>query len=212
MPPLAPTRITVGSHKGGVGKTTTAVSLATLLGLAGPDPVVLVDADPQRSTTTWWRMAERAGHVWPERMSLIEWRSGEPFNLPPAWGAHVVIDTGPNDPQRLRDAVALSDTVVVPVACRTLDVAQVGATLDTVADAAQGRDVTLGVLLTMVKLGTIEADEVPAALAARELPTFDTVIPERRSYARLFGTVPDLFGAYGDVLAELGDAATEVTR
>lgn len=49
------TVITVANHKGGVGKTTTAVSLAT--GLAGMGyPTVLVDCDPQHNVTDFLGM------------------------------------------------------------------------------------------------------------------------------------------------------------
>jgi len=45
----------VVNTKGGVGKTTTAVHLATLLARQGP--TLLIDADPQASAASWaaWR-------------------------------------------------------------------------------------------------------------------------------------------------------------
>jgi len=41
----------VVNTKGGVGKTTTAVHLATLLARQGP--TLLIDADPQASAASW---------------------------------------------------------------------------------------------------------------------------------------------------------------
>jgi len=51
--------ISIVNTKGGVGKTTTAVYLATALSCQ--DRVVLLDADPQGSATSWATDAFEAG-------------------------------------------------------------------------------------------------------------------------------------------------------
>ena len=48
--------ITVASYKGGVGKTTTAVHIATYLGKLSP--TLLVDGDPNRSASGWAKRGE----------------------------------------------------------------------------------------------------------------------------------------------------------
>jgi chromosome partitioning protein len=48
-------RIAIGSNKGGVGKTTLAINIASAL--SQNHSVVIVDADPQRSVSHWKSIA-----------------------------------------------------------------------------------------------------------------------------------------------------------
>lgn len=62
--------IAMGGQKGGTGKSTTAVNLAVELGRRN-HRVVLVDADPQGTTTTWRDAAIEAGHPVPELVRVL---------------------------------------------------------------------------------------------------------------------------------------------
>ena len=73
--------ITVASHKGGVGKSTTAVHLAAYLQKKAP--TVLVDSDPNRSVWGWAASGTLPFEVIPLHQAARRTREFE----------HVVIDT-----------------------------------------------------------------------------------------------------------------------
>lgn len=190
--------VTVGSTKGGTGKTTAAVALAVQLARRGP--TILVDADDvTRGASTWHKAAQTDGWLWPENLTLVTWR--DPMTLPPL--AHIVIDTGPGDPGRLSAALALSDTAVVPVRAERADIGQVAKSASLVEKAATERPITWGVLLTHVVLRSQEEREAHDAVISAGFPLLDVRVPFRRLYARMTDTVPESLGAYADLLTEL---------
>lgn len=190
-------RLTIGCHKGGVGKTTSAVLLA--LQLHQDAPTVLVDGDGQGSATTWVRLA---GDDWPQDLTVVPWR--DPLTLPPRWGGHVVFDTAPNDPIRLRAALEHSDTALVPIGSRRGDVVQLGETVGTVAEAARGRDLSWAVFVTMRRGATRAARDAPAAIERDQLPLLRTEIPLSEAIADTFGRAPARIpGAYVDLYREI---------
>jgi chromosome partitioning protein len=190
-------RLTVGCHKGGVGKTTSAVLLALQLATDGT-PTILVDGDRQGSASTWHRMA---GAAWPDHLAVVPW--ADPFTLPRFWGGHVVIDTGPGDRARLRTALQHSDTAVVPIGSRRGDVVQLGETIRTVESVAAVHPLTWSVLLTLVRLSTRASREAPAAIERDAHPLLRSVVPESAAIAEMFGTVPTRLYAYRDVYLEV---------
>ena len=114
--------ILVASSKGGAGKTTLATNLAAYFALDGKR-TVLVDADPQHSSTRWAeRRAELETAVLPiDASGKRAWRAWLPDDA-----ERVVVDAPAGAMAEDLDSVlALADVVVVPVLMAALAVAVV---------------------------------------------------------------------------------------
>ena len=120
------------SQKGGAGKTTLAVNLATAAELAG-FPTVLIDLDPQGSSRVW---AEQRGGNAPEVLS------DHPKQLPVliekaalAGAGLVIVDTAPNADQSALIAARAADLIVIPCRPSVYDLAAILASVDLTAIA-----------------------------------------------------------------------------
>src|ERR1700754_2436022 len=101
--------LVVTNLKGGVGKPTTAVSLAAVAAAKGHDPVLLIDADRQASSAEW--LEERPI----EGVEVVEAPSER--TLIRAMGRHdgvAVIDTPPGDERLVQAAINAADAVIIP--------------------------------------------------------------------------------------------------
>ncbi len=95
--------ITVASHKGGVGKTTTAVHLAGFLQDHGP--TLLIDGDPNRSATGWAKRGQLPFRVIDERQAARYARDYQ----------HVVIDTEARpEEEDLKSLADGCDLLIIP--------------------------------------------------------------------------------------------------
>jgi chromosome partitioning protein len=196
-------RITVGNLKGGSSKTTTSVYLA--LGLVRQGRTLLVDADPDQPSALRW--SELAGTQWPKDCSVVATATRRLYprleQLADGY-QHVVVDTGPKNPLMLRQAMAFADQLVVPVAPRPLDLAEIPKTFALATEVATTSRLLSSVLLVQVRSGTRSASDTRALLNGElGLPVLDAQTPLRESYALAYGTVPTNLSEYADVLAEL---------
>lgn len=192
-------RLLVGNLKGGAAKTTTAVHLALGLAQRGA-PTVLVDADPDQESASWW--AKLAADTWPDTVTVVPWHHTAGRVL--GEYQHAVIDSGPKRPELLRSALRLVDTVVVPLSPRPADLAELRPTLELVREVDQRHPLALGVLLVQVRARTRSATDARTVLVEQmDAPVLDTEVPLRESYALAYGTVPTDLGAYAAVVSEL---------
>lgn len=182
--------ITVGSTKGGVGKTTLALNIAIARAMAGRD-VWLIDADRQGTASTALAIRGEANRLpaiatahYPDggqlRTQLLHQRGK--FQ-------DIVIDAGGRDSTALRAALVLSDLVLVPFQPRSIDVWAVADIAALIEEARAMRD-GLQALAILNMADTAGTDNADAAAALADYPAIaylDTPVRRRKSIANAAG-------------------------
>ena len=183
--------VTIGSTKGGAGKSTLAVQLALTRARAGRD-VLLVDGDQQATAQTAITLRAEAGRVpvpacvwFPDHRVLAQQMRQQSRRY-----QDVVIDVGGRDSHTLRTALQLSDLVVIPVRPRSADIwalGDMGNVIDEVRATREG--LRACAVLNFADPGTSSANrEAVAALA--DFPQFtliDAPIRQRKALAIALG-------------------------
>jgi chromosome partitioning protein len=119
--------IAIVSQKGGVGKSTLAVHLATEANAQG-QRVLLLDIDPQGSAMEW---ASRRGDRPPDVSGANPASIGKEIERAKAEGYDlVVVDTAPHADHAALQAARSADLVAIPCRPSTFDIAAISATLD----------------------------------------------------------------------------------
>jgi len=197
------------NQKGGVGKTTLSVHLATALATTGR--VLLIDADPQHSALDW--AAQREDKASFDVIGLpkpILHRQVGTLSSGYDW---VVIDGPPRVNDLARSAIAASDLVVIPVQPSPYDVWAAKDIVDIVHECEITRPEVLSrFLVNRLFPNTTLAGEVTEALAEFEVPLLDAVIRNRTEFAksaRMGMTALETEPA-GQAAAEIRKFATEI--
>lgn len=131
---MRPAVVTVAQQKGGAGKTTLVIQLATAF-LAQGRRVAVVDIDPQGSLTGWMRIREHRRRDAPElRFSMIGgWRLGVELDRLKREAEVIVVDTPPHTELDAKGAIRNADLVLIPCQPSSLDIWASKATVDQAA-------------------------------------------------------------------------------
>jgi chromosome partitioning protein len=189
-------KICVVNTKGGVGKTTTAVHLATAF--AQRTSTLLIDADPQASAACWAAWRRDAGRTPSPTTTCLQGKAvfDEGKSLSKNF-THTVIDAGGRDSAGLRAALLLADLAIVPVGASNLDAAAMTDLLEVVELAKDfNSGLSVSVLLMRIDPRTKDAGEMIKYLYDNGLQVLNSRICERVAFRRAIGE--------GATVAEIG--------
>lgn len=176
--------VTIAQQKGGAGKTTLAIQLATAMRQAGRS-VAVVDIDPQASLTAWMRLREHEARDAAElRFSMVGgWRLGVELDRLKREVERIVVDSPPHAESDAKAAIKAADLVLVPCQPSPLDIWASKGTLDIAI--AEGRRHAL--VLNRVPARGRSVDEALQSLADRGYAALSARLGNRQAFVASLG-------------------------
>jgi len=200
--------IAIANTTGGVGKSTLAGNLTRALAAQTNQRVLLVDADPQASVTTWFDLATddlpfdrtqlTTARVLPQQLPRLR----QQYDL-------IIVDCPPMQ-RDVTAAVTQADLGLVPVLPSPLDVLAYSELVPLLRQA-QGMKPRLALRFVMNQLAprTALAREVRETLTDADIPVLPTYIHDRHMYHRVVAQGATVVGepgpAGGEILALMKD-------
>ncbi len=189
--------IAVISQKGGAGKTTLALHLATASAQAGRNTAI-IDLDPQASAAKW---SDRRENEVPVVISAHASRlSHELARVKESGGELVILDTAPHSDSAALEAAKVADLVLVPCRPAILDLEAITNTLDLV----RAVNSNVHVVMNAVAAQGNEAGEAAEAIAGVNISVCPVQLVNRVAFSRAL-----ISGQTAQEYEPEGKAATE---
>lgn len=194
--------IAFANPKGGAGKTTTALLLATELA-AKKATVVVIDADPEKWISQWGRLEGK-----PANITIIndvtEETVVDAIEAAEREAQFVIVDLEGTASLMVSNAIGMADLVVIPIQGSSMDARGGAKTIRLIRNQEKmsRRKIAHAVVLTRTgaAITSRALRNVSAQLQAGGIEIFATAIVERAAYRDLFD--------YGGTLATLNPAQT----
>ncbi|MHB8283335.1 MAG: ParA family partition ATPase [Caulobacteraceae bacterium] len=171
--------VSIISQKGGAGKTTLAVHLATAAHIAGCVSLI-IDADPQATASSWsqWRVGSDPEVIDCASPPLLGKKIAQASDL----GCELtVIDTPPHSDIMAREACKAADLILIPCRPRGFDLAAIQLTGDLVKAAGKQAYV---VFVAGPQRGQQIYKEASELIASLGLEVAPVMLPERAAFHR----------------------------
>jgi chromosome partitioning protein len=180
--------IVFASPKGGAGKSTSAVLLATVLAERGAT-VTIVDADPNKPVSQW---AKRPGK--PENLTVLadvtEDTVIDAIEEAATHSAFVIVDLEGTASMMVGYAISRADLAIIPTKGSQLDAAEAVKAIKLVKrqEKAFKRSIPLAVLFTRTSaaIRPRSLQSIESEFAEKHIPMFGTQIHERDAYRAVF--------------------------
>lgn len=172
--------LTLLNQKGGVSKTTLAISLACRWYLGG-FKVAVIDADPQASVMHWREIQSSDSKL----LGIDVYKAENANDVREVKGLcsdydYIIIDTAGTDKHISEVALSVSDAALIPVQAAMFDIKASKASLD----LAKSQGVVVAYCVTRVVSGSDLGEGARSVLAASETPVVKKMMGQYIAYNR----------------------------
>ncbi len=179
------------SPKGGAGKTTATLTLASELIHQTNNKITIIDADPNYPFKRWVQMGRK-----PDLLDVIFDESEETIldNIEKAKrnSSAVLVDLEGTKNMRVTYAVSQADLVIIPVQGSMLDANEAAEAIKLIKRTEKGfnKQIEYALLFTRMPAAIISRNfaDIARQFTANKIPVFESQLTEREAFKTMFST------------------------